>query len=116
MVKRELKFRIYDEKYNCWYKGLGPLIYAENPMVKQGYVIQQFTGIKDDDGKDIYEGDIVEIVWANRKLKTEIKFDHGSFLAAYKTPEDAESYHWLHSIQVYGCPKKVIGNIFEKTH
>lgn len=115
MVKRELKFRIYDEKKECWIKDYIQY-YPEEPMVKQGHVIQQFTGLKDDEGKDIYEGDIVEIVWVNRKLKTEIKFDHGSFLAAYKTPEDSEAYHWLHSVQVYGCPKKVIGNIFEKTH
>ena len=114
MVKRELKIRIYDEKYNAWYQGLGFLVYPESPFVKQGHVIQEFTGLKDDEGKDIYEGDIVEIVWSGQKIKTQIKFHYGAFIAEYTTPEDEKSFHWLHSVQSYGCPKKIVGNIFQK--
>jgi len=33
---RTLKFRMYDEKYRTWYKGLGSLLYANEPFVKQG--------------------------------------------------------------------------------
>ena len=113
MVKRELKIRIYDEKKECWIKDYIQYI-PEEPLLKQGHTIQEFTGLKDDEGKDIYEGDIVEIVWANRKLKTEIKFHYGAFIAEYITPEDEKSFHWLHSVQSYGCPNKIIGNIFQK--
>jgi uncharacterized phage protein (TIGR01671 family) len=113
MVKRELKFRIYDEKKECWVKDY--IHYnPEELLVKQGHTIQQFTGLKDDDGREIYEGDIVKIVWTNKEIKTEIKFHYGGFIAKHVESEDADFYHWLHSIEAYGCPKKIVGNIFEK--
>ena len=56
---REIKFRIWDEKYNCWETQSLELI-PNCPLVKQGRVIQQYTGLKDRNGKEIFEGDIVE--------------------------------------------------------
>lgn len=112
-MKRMLKFRIWDEKNNCWIKEYIQY-YPEEEMLKQGHSIQEFTGLKDDNGKEIYEGDIVEIVWGGKKIKCEIKYKFGSFIAEYINPESTMSFHWMHSIHVYDCPKKIIGNIYEK--
>ena len=131
---REIKFRVWDDKNKKWllgyeYENLGGFhIDGETVMLGewshilnqrlQGEFgekgehlkIMQYTNIKDRDGEDIYEGDIVTDYLHTEKFEIRYSEEYGSYLAFHLEREDA----W---VSLGHAPEylkiKVIGNIYE---
>ena len=102
---REFKFRHYnkDNKEMHHFKlGDYPELYSDKD------VVMQFTGLLDKQGKEIYEGDIVECEQLGQKQKGKVIFRKGMWSWEFEKGKDS----WL-----YECVKQwkgeIIGNIYE---
>lgn len=126
MKQREIKFRIWSIKYKIWLnhcamidcngniesyfleiKDNGEKLGHTVSLPKEENIVQQFTGLKDGNNKEIYEGDILE--WNSIKYK--IQYDYASFGAIEIDDIDFE----ISSYSLFNINKesKIIGNVCE---
>ena len=132
---RTIKFRAWDKNGdNPQEKSLkGVMICHEYLMnhpktlikaIKGDYILIQFTGLLDSQGKEIYEGDIIEIDGGSDKVNGEVIFEEGCF--CFKAPwiKEGNSYPELKYYTVFAglnddkrfkdcILTKIIGNIYE---
>lgn len=130
---REIKFRIFDKHKKYMHKvdslfldeKMFRVIDYKNEHDVFSYDTEyfsepmQYTGLKDKNGKEIYEGDIVKKRNGNYKLG-KVAFDFGMFCfksigcGIYANSDIFEAIHSLHYVEFDEINNyEVIGNIYE---
>lgn len=75
---RKFKFRIWDKKERCFHISNNPYP-GENLKTKDRFIVTEFTGLKDKNGREIFEGDIISINDEKSSIKLPVKFGRYSF-------------------------------------
>ena len=130
-MSREIKFRAWDKKRKCYakaiqttnqgWKGYRDKTYITNGImcfskwVLSRFIIEQYTGLTDKNGKEIYEGDIVRARWYRAKsarfnVEGKVEFIDGWFHI-----NDDPDCHDRFGVPIHNCYNlEVIGNVHEK--
>jgi hypothetical protein len=121
-MNRQFKFRVWDNQEKNWNAEseegvygwdtegitLNQLIqYITAPRWDGRFIIQQFTGLTDENRKEIYEGDIIT---DEEGSKAVIVFENGTFCADFHRFDEEYDV-----VNIYGNLQEInlIGNIFE---
>ena len=120
---REIKFRVWDKTENKMARNVNEMLFNSKGLYRvvlnhMGFefgrrvkevVLEQYTGLKDKNGKEIYEGDIVrtalgytqKVIWSDM---------YAAFVAVYKDKDRLNRSSMPYRVD---CTDEIIGNIHE---
>jgi len=110
--KRQIKFRFFNPpgksfvtNYN--YRGSVDELFEQDDML----IPSQFTGFVDSNGKDVYEGDIIELAknGFGEIKKGIIEYKKGAFVVSLINTQSTLNFIFMYQLGSFS----IIGNIFE---
>ena len=117
-MQRTIKFRAWDKtlnKIHCW-SAIENHFTFEELLDDNFFEAMQYTGLKDKNGIEIYEGDIILVnVFMSKHVTGLVAFDRGSFCVTGNFEGwgyDCNTTNFW-EMSTNGNEYKVIGNIYE---
>ena len=122
-MNREIKFRVWDIELHMWINNIG--MGKDNTLCKgteKRFSVMQYIGLKDKNGNEIYEGDILcNDEYQTWEWRGVVKFSHGVFGAEWLSNEKSQSMvgswgqkHNLRKLDDDIVERQIIiGNIYE---
>lgn len=108
-MNREIKFRVWDSQDNRMILSPHLSVNAGELMPNYHYeILMQYTGLKDKNGKEIYENDIVKLYYKGVYRYCQIIYQEGIFCLKW---DDG----YINKYQLYSQSLEVQGNIYQNS-